>query len=51
MFWFKKKDPVCGVKEEKDEGIYKYNNWFCSEKCLNIYERKIKSLKKGGCCG
>nr|MBI4156613.1 hypothetical protein [Candidatus Woesearchaeota archaeon] len=50
MMWIKKKDPVCGKKQEKD-GIEKHSKWFCSEKCLDDYEKEIeRSRKKHGCC-
>ncbi|MBI4144385.1 hypothetical protein HY486_04005 [Candidatus Woesearchaeota archaeon] len=45
---FKKKDPICGMTEEKGKGITKYSRWFCSKNCLEEYE---KGLKAGhGCC-
>jgi YHS domain-containing protein len=48
---FKKKDPVCGMKQEKGKGIEKYGRWFCSNSCLKVYEEQIKrEAKKGGCC-
>ena len=50
---FKKKDPVCCMKEKKGEGINQENNWFCSEPCLEKYKKQIKNAKrtghKGGC--
>ena len=45
---FKRKDPVCGMKEEKGKGIEKQGNWFCSQNCLKQFESK---MKKAGCCG
>ncbi|MFA5796440.1 MAG: hypothetical protein WC916_00195 [Candidatus Woesearchaeota archaeon] len=49
---FKKKDPVCGMKEEKDKGISKHEKWFCSQNCLDTYEKEIKksSKSKHSCC-
>jgi len=46
---FKKKDPVCGMKQEKGKGIKHNGNWFCSESCKVEYANKMK--KKSGCCG
>ncbi|MEM2932890.1 MAG: YHS domain-containing protein [Candidatus Pacearchaeota archaeon] len=43
---FKKKDPICGMKEEKGRGIKKYGEWFCSQKCLNEYEKQLKTHEK-----
>jgi len=49
MFW-KKKDPVCGMKET-EQGIKKDGNWFCSEKCVKLYEKgKKKTMHHQGCC-
>ena len=48
MFWFKKKDPVCGMKEEKGRGMHEENNWFCSKECLKKY--KLKKPKTEDCC-
>lgn len=54
---FKKKDPVCGMKQEKDKGFVdeKSGNWFCSQNCKDefykISKEHEKSMKKGkGCC-
>jgi len=47
---FKKKDPVCGMKQEKDKGIEKHNEWFCSQNCLKQFEDKLKKPKKSCCC-
>jgi YHS domain-containing protein len=48
---FKKKDPVCGMTEEKGKGIKSESNWFCSEKCKIDYEKKVKSMKEvPSCC-
>ncbi len=44
---FKKKDPICGMKEEKGKGIQKNNKWFCSKDCLEKYEKKET---KPACC-
>jgi len=54
MLWFKKKDPICGMKQEKGKGIEKNGNWFCSNACLSKYEKQLKDFKNkspGGCCG
>jgi len=47
---FKKIDPICGMKEEKNKGIKKHGQWFCHENCLKKFEGK--SAKKHGkkCC-
>ena len=42
---FKRKDPVCGMKEEKGKGTEKHGKWFCHPNCLKEYE---KQLKEGG---
>jgi len=52
---FKKKDPICGMKEEKGNGIIKDGNWFCSENCQKEYLKKTadhnKETKKvQSCC-
>ncbi|MEW6062840.1 MAG: hypothetical protein AB1571_00505 [Nanoarchaeota archaeon] len=55
---FKRRDPICGMKEEKGKGSEKYGKWFCSDKCTKDYEKIIKSLSnkdnkkliKRGCC-
>jgi len=52
---FKKKDPICGMKEEKGKGVTKHDNWFCSKECLNEYEKNMKDHKEhaghsSGCC-
>lgn len=53
---FKRKDPVCGMKEEKGRGVSdnETGKWFCSENCRKEY---LAALKKGqkkqescGCC-
>ena len=51
MLWFKKTDPVCGMKQEKGKGIEKGGNWFCSKNCLEKFEKGIEKMNKGGCCG
>jgi len=50
---FKKKDPICGMKEEKGRGIGKDEKWFCSSDCLKKYEAQQKSEMRHqqGCCG
>jgi YHS domain-containing protein len=51
--FFKKKDPICGMKEEKGKGISKHGKWFCSENCVSEYEKAVKKNEKeskGGCC-
>ena len=52
MIWFKKKDPVCGMKQETGKGKDKYGQWFCSENCLKRYEKGIQKTKDTthGCC-
>jgi YHS domain-containing protein len=51
---FKRKDPICGMKEEKGKGIEKDGKWFCNQNCLKQYEGAIKKTEKkmgkGGCC-
>ena len=49
---FKKKDPICGMKEEKGKGISKHGEWFCNKNCLDEYEKQTKKHTKGGssCC-
>jgi YHS domain-containing protein len=51
---FKRKDPICGMKEEKGKGMEKHGKWFCNENCLKKYEGAIKESEKksskGGCC-
>jgi len=44
---FKKKDPFCGMKEEKGKGINdKSGNWFCSDDCKKGYLNKINQHNK-----
>jgi len=45
---FKKKDPICGMKEEKGKGIEKHGKWFCGQSCLKAYEKGTKN--KQSCC-
>ena len=50
---FKRKDPICGMKEEAGKGIEKHGKWFCAESCLKKYEAAVKKSEKagkGGCC-
>jgi YHS domain-containing protein len=47
---FKKTDPVCGMKEEKDKGIEKNGKWFCSAKCVKEFEKKEKKEDEEKCC-
>ena len=49
--WFKKKDPICGMKQKKGTGIEKHGQWFCSSNCLNAFEKGLKKSSKKGCCG
>ncbi|MBI2672577.1 hypothetical protein HYX16_06605 [Candidatus Woesearchaeota archaeon] len=51
MIFFKKKDPVCRMKQT-DGGIEKHGYWFCSNNCLDIYEKGLKKIAKTkhGCC-
>ncbi|MEW6295239.1 MAG: hypothetical protein AB1467_02990 [Candidatus Diapherotrites archaeon] len=53
MFGFsKKKDPVCGMTQEKGKGIEKQGKWFCSQACLEKYGAGTKeSGQSGSCCG
>lgn len=39
---FKKKDPICGMKEEKGKGIHKHGKWFCGKNCVTEYDKKIE---------
>lgn len=50
---FKRKDPICGMKEEKGKGLEFDAKWFCSENCKKQYETNPKAEtehKHGGCC-
>ncbi len=42
---FKRKDPICGMKEEKGKGIEKHGKWFCCQNCLKEYEKGSKKQK------
>lgn len=46
---FKRKDPICGMKEEKNKGFEKSGSWFCSKNCLDKYEKGMKTPKHS-CC-
>jgi len=48
MMLFKKKDPVCGMKEEKGKGQNIYGKWFCSKNCIDKFEKNMP--KSRGCC-
>ncbi len=50
---FKKKDPICGMKQEKGKGFEQNGMWFCSKNCMNEYEKQNKNptAHKSGCCG
>ena len=51
---FKKKDPICGMKQEKGKGTEKHGKWFCSDNCLKKYEDAVKDSEKetkSCCCG
>ena len=50
---FKRKDPVCGMKEEKGKGIEKDGKWFCSNSCIEEFEKAFKKAEKANkasCC-
>jgi len=49
---FKKKDPICGMKQEKGKGTEKDGNWFCSVACEKKFaEQKSKhNTPKKSCC-
>jgi len=49
---FKRKDPICGMKEEKGKGIEKHGKWFCGQNCVNEYNKGIKNQdkKSHSCC-
>jgi len=51
---FKRKDPVCGMKEEKGRGASEHGKWFCSSNCSKQYGKKLKKMQKEqtghGCC-
>lgn len=44
---FKRKDPICGMKEVKGTGFEKYGKWFCNANCVKEYEEQ---MKKPSCC-
>ena len=52
---FARRDPVCGMKEEKGKGSFRKGNWFCSMSCAEQYEKhenkKSGQSKKHNCCG
>lgn len=48
---FKRKDPICGMKEEKGKGVEKEGKWFCSETCVKKFESGEKKPMPGSCCG
>jgi len=52
MRLFKRKDPVCGMKEEKGKGVEQNGKWLCSNRCAEEFETKNKESlnKKGSCC-
>jgi len=41
----KRKDPVCGMKEEKGKGTEKYSKWFCNSNCVKEYEKQLNEEK------
>lgn len=49
---FKKKDPICGMKQEKGKGTEKYGNWFCSVACEKKFaeQKSTQKKQKGSCC-
>lgn len=48
---FKRKDPICGMKEERGKGVEKEGKWFCSEACVKKLESGEKKPMPGSCCG
>ncbi|MBI4153957.1 hypothetical protein HY501_01345 [Candidatus Woesearchaeota archaeon] len=51
MGFFSKKDPICGMKEEKGKGLMRNGKWFCSSACSEEYQSKSQQAKKhSGCC-
>ncbi len=54
--FFKKKDPVCGMKEEEGKGFIDKTtgHWFCSQSCKDEFGRRIKAqekkMSKPSCC-
>lgn len=51
--FFKKTDPICGMKQEKGKGIENHGEWFCNDSCLKEFEKKTEKAakKQGSCCG
>lgn len=51
---FRRKDPVCGMKEEKGQGMddKETGRWFCSSACRDNYCKALKkqSKKEKPCC-
>ena len=52
---FKKKDPICGMNEERGKGFVdkETGHWFCNQSCKEEFYRKMKKQDKkprGGCC-
>ncbi len=45
---FKKKDPICGMKQEKDKGFTdkETGNWFCSQNCKDEFDKLRKEQEK-----
>ncbi len=57
MLGFKRKDPVCGMKEDKGEGISDAatGKWFCSENCRTSFKQHARQAEKAAghghsCC-
>ncbi|MDO8537610.1 MAG: hypothetical protein Q7S21_01875 [archaeon] len=44
-----KKDPICGMKEQKGKGVSKNGEWFCSDHCAQAFEKGEKS-SSCDCC-
>lgn len=40
---FRKKDPICGKRMEKNKGYFEHEKWFCSEDCIKKYEQQLQS--------
>jgi len=55
---FKKKDPICGMKEEDGKGFVdeKTGHWFCNQNCKDEFDKGLmkmeqkRSKHKGSCC-
>lgn len=46
------KCPICGMKVDEKTGTKKHGKIFCSQACIEEYEKGTKSeKKKGSCCG